>query len=399
MTEPHDDEPAAGRERTGLSRRSLLFGTGVGVLAGAAVGAAGTAAVTSRSPDASRSPDPSRSPDQGAPVPAVGEHQAGIARPALPQQHCLVVVGDIDRTSTAASLTALSAAIRTVTDAAAPDLAVTPDGPGDLTVTVGLGARPLADLDPTLAGAVALPVFAGDDDLDPDRRGGDILLSVNATDPVVLEPVMTHLQAAVAGFRTRWSDFGYLGMRDGDVSRNPFGYYDGIIVPRGDAELDANVWIAEGPLAGGTICVIRRFRLDTAGFGALAPDRQDAIIGRHRTDGSPLSGGTRGDDVDLLAKTPEGQPLIPTHAHARAAHPSFTGSDLMLRRSYNYRASADDHGHLFISYQRDVTTFSRTQLRLDETDDLMAFSTPTATAAFAILPGMTGDHPLGLATA
>ena len=71
----------------------------------------------------------------------------------------------------------------------------------------------------------------------------------------------------------------------------------------------------------------------------------------------------------------------------------------MLRRSYSYRDSDTDHGHLFISYQNDVQAFAKTQLRLDDVDDLMKYVTPTATAAFAILPG-TADaagapRPLG----
>ena len=123
------------------------------------------------------------------------------------------------------------------------------------------------------------------------------------------------------------------------------------------------------------------------------------MIGRHRQDGSPLSGGGRFDQVDLNAKADNGDLLVPAHAHARAAHPSFTGSRLMLRRSYNYRASAADHGHLFISYQNDVGAFAKTQLRLDEVDDLMHYVTPTATAAFAILPGTLdsagASRPLG----
>jgi deferrochelatase/peroxidase EfeB len=69
----------------------------------------------------------------------------------------------------------------------------------------------------------------------------------------------------------------------------------------------------------------------------------------------------------------------------------------MLRRSYAYRASADDHGLLFIAYQREAATFTSTQLRLDEVDDLMGFAVPTATAAFAILPGMDADSTLGRA--
>ncbi len=35
------------------------------------------------------------------------------------------------------------------------------------------------------------------------------------------------------------------------------------------------------------------------------------------------------------------------------------------------------------------------QQRMDDIDALMGFSTPTATCAFAILPGFDADHPLG----
>jgi len=380
--------PEPGEDDRGLSRRALLLG------AGFAAGAAGVAAAVVRSggtPDeGNESDDGTESTVEGAPVAATGAHQAGVSRPEVPQSHCIVAVADVDLAALEASLAALGGRILDVTDAGAPLRDLTPDGPGDLTVTVGLGERALAGTrHPDLAAAVALPAFAGDDALSPERLGGDILISVNATDPGVLEPVLDHLAAAVDGFRLRWSEFGFRGPTDEGVTRNPFGYFDGIIVPRTRAELDADVWIADGPLSGGTICVIRQFRLDTAGFRALAPDRRDAIVGRHQQDGTPLSGGDRMDPVDLSAKSDAGELLVPAHAHARAAHPSFTGSGLMLRRSYNYRTSAADQGHLFISYQNDVQMFARTQLRLDESDDLMAFSTPAATAAFAVLPGVS----------
>ena len=53
------------------------------------------------------------------------------------------------------------------------------------------------------------------------------------------------------------------------------------------------------------------------------------------------------------------------------------------------------NGLVFISYQNVVRTFVATQQRMDETDDLMDFARPTATAAFAILPGFDGQRPLG----
>ncbi len=228
-------------------------------------------------------------------------------------------------------------------------------------MTVGLGADALAATSqPDLAKAVQLPRFPGDAALPARRLGGALLISVNGSDPTVLEPVLSRLVGTLTGYRLRWSDYGYRGPADQGVTRNPFGYFDGIIVPRTPADQDADVWIGDGPLAGGTICVVRRFRLNTEHFRALEPAAQDRVIGRHRQDGSPLSGGGRFDQIDLDAKTDTGDLMVPARAHARAAHPSFTGSRLMLRRSYNYRATADDHGHLFISYQNDVGAFAKT---------------------------------------
>lgn len=369
----------------GLSRRALLLGaatTGVAAAGAAAIVAGAQVDAGGDAPD--------------APVRATGEHQAGVDRPAAPQQHCIVAVLDADLGALRSSLAALGDQIVAVTAAPHGLADLTPDGTRDLTVTVGLGADALRETaHPELAELVELPEFAGDAQLTPAQRGGALLVSVNASDPSVLEPVLSSLLEQVAGAQLRWSEFGYRGTPVDGVGRNPFGYFDGIIGPRTASEFTEDVWIADGPLAGGSICVVRRFRLDVEGFRELSPEQRDATVGRVQSTGAPLSGGVRDDEVDLNAKSADGTLLIPLRAHARAAHPSFTGSPLMLRRSYSFRDSDADHGHVFISFQNDVQTFARTQLRLDETDDLMRFATPTATAGFAVLPGIRRDAPLG----
>ena len=280
----------------------------------------------------------------------------------------------MDVIALAASLAALGDAIVAVTDAAGPTLELTPDGPGDLTVTVGIGPTALAATrHPELAAAAELPEFAGDADLPADRRGGDLYLSVNASDPIDpgagADPAAAGQSPAI---RLRWSDFGYRGQVDAGVTRNPFGYHDGVIVPRTEGGTRGGGLDRRRTVAGGSVVVIRRFRLDTSAFRALPAERQDATIGRRRVDGAPLSGGGLLDQVDVNAKAENGDLLVPAGAHASAAHPSFTGSGLMLRRSYSFRTSATDAGHMFISFQNDVATFARTQLRLDEVDDLHA---------------------------
>ncbi len=383
----------------GVTRRGLLWGGGIGLGLGAVGGALAAASARPRT-----SPDPAASPSPGGRVVARGLHQAGIARPATPQKNTVVVVADVPSPTGASgvrgALDALGSAVDRLTDGA--DGAVLPDGPGDLTITVGVGPRWVSMLDSQLPGASGLPAFASDGPLDPGLSGGDLLLSVCGSDAGILHAVAAALLDAVPGAVRRWSQTGVRGAGEGTIVRNPLGYHDGIVVPRTDAELDANVWITDGPAAGGTIAVVRRLRLDVARFRGESAERQDAVVGRRRADGVPLSGGGPTDAVDLRAKTPEGDYLVPARSHARAAHPSFTDSALMLRRGYAYSnataggTDADD-GLLFVCFQRELETFVRTQHRLDEVDDLMTYATVTASASFLVLPGRTTDGAWGSA--
>jgi dye decolorizing peroxidase len=391
------EQPAPSR---GISRRALLLGGG-----GLGLGVVATAVAVSTAHAPSAEPAPAPSASEGAPVPAHGAQQAGIARPVTPQRNGLVVVADLglhqnsapDAAAILAALAAAGDAIDACTDPERFDPVVLPDGPGDVTVTIGLGPRLVRAIDPTLPGAEDLPVFRSDDGLAADATGGDLLIAVYASDAAALHPVAEHVLAAIPGARRRWAQQGVRGSGTGTVVRNPLGYHDGIIVPHTEDELAESVWLASGPAAGGTVAVIRRLRLDVAGFSALAPGAQDAVIGRERASGAPLSGGSRDDQVDLGAKTPEGEYRIPARAHARAAHPSFTGSPLMLRRGYAFSNAGPerDDGLLFMCFQNDLQTFVRTQHRLDETDDLMTFTRVTASASFLIPPGRVGGAPLG----
>lgn len=393
------DAPGLDETSTGLSRRdALLAGGALALGAGGALGARAIAdAATNPAASATSSPPP---------IPAAGAHQAGIARPSTPQQHGLVAVYDVPGTDAAASasmparLAAATDAIAAITGTAEPTTASL-DGAADLTVTVGVGPRLVSAANPTLPGASAMPPFAGDEAIAPERVGGDLLISAYATDPSVLSAAVAHVAAAMGDLEPRWRQFGFRAPGEGTVARNPLGFHDGVIVPRGKDELDDSVWIGDGPAAGGTVCVIRQLRLDVAGFAAEPQARQEEVIGRRKSDGTPLSGGGPLAEVDLRAKHPDGELVTPLRSHARAAHPSFTGSGLMLRRGYAYAngaaagAATDDQGLLFICFQRELDDFVRTQQRLDEVDDLMPYATPVSSASFLILPGFTVAKPLG----
>ena len=373
-------------------REALVAGGGVALGAGVATGVG--FAVRARPPTIVPASESSR-------------FQLGVAQPETPQSHGLIAVFDFaELTSTALSATLmhLSTAILTCTSASAFDPDVTPEGPGDLTVTIGLGPRAIRAVDPTLPGALDLPRFAGDDTIEPNYVGGDLLVAIYSSDAGVLDAVLRRLTSDVPAISQRWQQRGFRSSGYGTVARNPFGYKDGVIVPRGDAELAENVWITDGALANATVCVIRRLRLAVNSFRAQPIGRQDEIVGRRRLDGAPLSGGAPDGPIDVNAKTASGELLIPPRSHVRAAHPSFTGSALMLRRGYAYAngivtladgTEVDDSGLMFICFQNDLEVFAKTQLRLDELDDLREFTTTTASATFLILPGFSEDLPLG----
>jgi deferrochelatase/peroxidase EfeB len=333
-------------------------------------------------------------------VAGTGIHQAGVVNPSDAQPHGVFTSYDVDADSTSEIRGLLAGLGETVLQLTAPGTTVpgvTDDGAGDLTITVGLGPRLVAIAGRDLPGAAPLPRFDGDGNL-PDRlRGGDMLLAIQANDAGLPDAVRDHLEQGRPKLSVRWEQRGFRGLGNGQfgVARNVIGYLDGVVVPRTPAELDAHVWITSGPARHGTICVLRRLVVDVDRFRAETDERQGAIIGRHRGDGSPLSGGRPMDQVDLTAKTPDGQYVIPAHAHARAAHPSFTGSSLMLRGSYSFDNGPRERGTLFRCFQRDLDTFVKTQRRLDEVDDLMGYVQLTATGSYLILPGFDEDHPLG----
>lgn len=314
-----------------------------------------------------------------------GDTQAGVARPAA-QAHCDLSVWDV--AEPAGVLRRLSGRIDALADG--DGLAGLP--PAGLTVTVGVGPRLV---DPALPGGQELPLFPGDQ-VDDRHRGGDLLLQVCADDPLVVSLAVATL--VDADLVPRWRQAGFRGALGPDGhARNLLGFADGIVVPRGEDELRKEVWL-DSPAAvrGGTIAVVRRMRLDVAGFLALPVGQQERVLGRRRDTAEPLSGGGADAEIDLGAKTSDGQYLVPADAHVRRAHPLTSGSGLMLRRGYSYDNGPGDRGLLFVSFQKQLRTFVATQHRLVEGDALMRYATTTASATFLVLPGFTPDRPLAL---
>ncbi|MEH0575304.1 MULTISPECIES: Dyp-type peroxidase [Streptomyces] len=374
------------------SRRTFLD------VAGAMMAAGLTAGCTSGSAQPGRhAPAPGATPTP-MPVPATGRHQAGITLPQPAQPHLLAVVADLGATVAPGPLLAeLGQAIRTLT--AGTDRRLLGLPPGDLTVTVGVGPRLVRTVDAALPGAADLPRFSRER-IAPQARGGDLLIQICAGDPLLL-PIVAAALLEQAGdrIRERWRQS---ARRGANVSvgngltapRNPLGFIDGIVGPHTTAEQQRDLWLAGPPaVAGGTLAVLRRMELDLPRFAALSVAEQEAVFGRRRASGVPLSGGTAASGPKLGAKTPDGRYLVPADAHVRRAHSTVVGVGLMLRRSYGTDEPAP--GLLFISFQNDLRTFTATLTHMDTSDALLPFTTTTASATFLILPGFDRQHPLG----
>ncbi|MDK9495182.1 Dyp-type peroxidase [Streptomyces katrae] len=376
------------RDNSSVVRRSLL-----GVLPVVALGAC-RSDVPPASPPAPVAAGGGR-PLHGGAGPD-GVRQAGVDRPAQPQAHAVVSVYDLppEAGSARVAAAALGEAVLELTGSRAG--AALGVEAGDLTVTVGLGPRMVGAAGRGLPGGLDLPAFAREERT-ARTWGGDLLVQVCASDPVALALADTRLAGVLAaeGVSGRWSQAGFRPPGGGPV-RNLLGFPDGIENPRTRPELDREVWLdGPGPLAGGTVAVVRRLRIDVTGFLAQSASRQEEAIGRRKADGAPLSGGAASARLDLLAKTARGGYLVPAMAHARRANPNATGSGRMLRRGYSYRNGPEDQGLLFLSFQRRLRTFTATQRRLDDGDDLMRFVTATASGAFFVPRASTPERPFG----
>ncbi|MFF0724811.1 Dyp-type peroxidase [Streptomyces sp. NPDC004134] len=373
------------------SRRAFLDVTGATVAAGlVAAGCSWDSAEPGR---------PAASAAAGSTaVPATGRHQAGVTSPRSAQRNLLAVVADVGTGVPPGPLLAeLGEAVLSLTAGSDPRLLGL--SPGDLTVTVGVGPRLVRTAGASLPGAADLPRFSRER-IAPQARGGDLLLQICADDALLL-PVAAAALLDEAGdrVRERWRQSGRRGTdvpvaKGRTAPRNLLGFIDGIVGPHTKAEQERDLWLAGPPaVAGGTVAVLRRMELALTRFAALPVAEQEAVFGRRRASGAPLSGGTAASAPELGSKTPDGRYLVPADAHVRRANPTVVGVGHMLRRSYSTDEPAP--GLLFISFQNDLRTFTATLTRMDTSDALLPFTTTTAAAAFLILPGFDDQHPLG----
>ncbi|GAB3126431.1 iron uptake transporter deferrochelatase/peroxidase subunit [Glaciibacter psychrotolerans] len=428
-TESLSDQPDAPDTKSGgISRRGLLGLAGAGI-AGLGVGIAGDRTVAALAASGTGAVSTS--------YPFFGEHQSGIVTPAQDRLHFAAfdMSGSATRddliellkdwTVAAAAMTAgkdigdfgavsgpydappedtgealgLPASGLTITFGFGPTLFQTTEGADRF----GLAARRPAEL-------VNLPHFPGDR-LNPATSDGDLCIQACADDPQVAVHAIRNLSRIAFGRASlRWSQLGFGRTSSTSTSqttpRNLFGFKDGTANIKAEEPTAVNdqVWVQSGDgagwLAGGSYLVARRIRMGIEPWDRTILSEQEAVIGRNKGEGAPLSGGTEFTEPDFALSGRENIPLIAENAHVRLAHPTQNAGIRMLRRGYNFVDGNDELGRLnaglfFISFQRSPHQFTEVQLNLARHDALNEYITHVGSALFAVPPGATRGSYVG----
>ncbi|MEU6088691.1 iron uptake transporter deferrochelatase/peroxidase subunit [Streptomyces sp. NPDC047085] len=396
----------------GVSRRALLGTAGAtGLVLGATGGAVGYAAA----------------PAQATPLTSLGagramfhgKHQPGITEGLQARGHLVAfdLVAGAGRKEAAALLRRWSTtAERLMAGEAAPhdDTDVARDaGPSSLTVTFGFGhsffartglekQRPTA-LDP-------LPDFSSDQ-LDKARSDGDLWVQIGADDALVAFHALRAIQKEAGGAaRVRWQMNGFNRSPGATAhpmtARNLMGQIDGTRNPKPtDADFAKRIFVpASGEpawMANGSYAVVRRIRMLLDDWEKLSLTAQEAVIGRRKADGAPLSGGGETTPMDLEKADAKGEYVVPLNAHARITRPDRNSGAAMLRRPFSYHDGFDtdgtpDAGLLFVCWQADpLRGFVPVQRKLDRGDALSRFIRHEASGLFAVPGGAAKGEYVG----
>jgi len=404
----------------GLSRRSVLGLIGAAGAAGA-VGVAGAVAIAGG--------DDSDSAQSM--VEFNGAHQAGITTAA--QEHLYFASYDLTSTADREDIKELlaewtEAAARltkgqevTAEGATGGGPHKPPDdtgealglGPNNLTITFGFGPGLFDDRFGLAAKRPAelaeLPSFAFD--LLEDRySGGDLCIQACADDPQVAVHAIRNLTRIAFGrAQIRWAQLGYGRTSTTDKSqetpRNLFGFKDGTANIFNDEKEDLAKWVwADGAnqpwMAGGSFLVARKIMMLIESWDRVRLSEQQAIFGRDKGEGAPLSGGTEFTEPDFeMASTELGGPVISLTSHVRLAHPDANAGKRILRRGYNFVEGNNNLGQIsgglfFLSFQRSPQQFIDVQKSL-AADALNEYIRHVGSAIFAVPPGVKPGESIG----
>ncbi|WP_413758216.1 iron uptake transporter deferrochelatase/peroxidase subunit [Streptomyces sp. MMBL 11-3] len=400
--------------RSVVSRRRLLGTAGAtGLALGAAGGAAGYAAAPAADRTALLS---SVGADE---VMFHGKHQPGITTALQARGHLVAfdLRAGAGRKEAAALLRRWSTTARRLMAgeaSASGDTGVARDaGPSSLTVTFGFGhsffartglekQRPIA-LDP-------LPDFSSDH-LDKARSNGDLWVQIGANDSLVAFHALRAIQRdAGDAARVRWQMNGFNRSPGATTrpmtTRNLMGQIDGTRNPKpSEPDFDRRVFVPDAGdpswMAGGSYAVVRRIRMLLDDWEKLSVTDQENVIGRRKSDGAALSGGTETTAMDLEKTDGDGKLVVPINAHARITRPDENGGAAMLRRPFSFHDGIDadgvpDAGLLFVCWQADpLRGFVPVQRKLDRGDALSAFIRHESSGLYAVPGGAAEGEYVG----
>lgn len=412
---PRDQAPSA------ISRRRLIGTAGAtGLALGAAGGGVGYASASSGTRDSGATATSLASVGADASM-FHGKHQSGITTPSQARGHLIAfdLAAGAGRKEAAALLRRWSAAAERLmagepVTAGGHDTGVALDaGPSSLTVTFGFGygfftrtglerQRPTA-LDP-------LPDFSSDH-LDKARSNGDLWVQIGANDSLVAFHALRALQKEAVGVAgVRWQMNGFNRSPGATAhpmtTRNLMGQIDGTDNPKpSDDDFDRRIFVPDGGspawMAQGSYAVVRRIRMLLDDWEKLSLGDQENVIGRHKSNGAPLTGGTEKTEMKLEATGSDGKLVIPLNAHARITRPDQNGGAAMLRRPFSFHDGIDadgvpDAGLLFICWQADpLRGFVPVQRKLDRGDALSAYIRHEASGLFAVPGGAAKGEYVG----
>jgi len=411
-----------------VDRRRFLTGSLTALGAGGLGAAAG--AVTAESANAQAPPPPlatqareigMRELDVRLPFDAA--HQSGVLTPRQAQAQfvaldCIApnaegLFGALQALSSEARLLTQGTPVGVVeADDPPPDSGILGayDSPDTLTVTIALGAALFDDRFGLAAKRprhlTPMPAFANDE-IDPTRTGGDVLVQICAGQRDTVVHTVRELMRAVAGtLAIRWTLDGFQGAHRGpnanSTQRNLFAFRDGTANPdvSDSALMNELLWVgaaeaAPAWTAGGTYMVVRTIRMHVEFWDRVGMLEQEKMIGRDRVSGAPLGGTGEFQDPDY-GSDPHGN-RIPLDAHIRLANPrtNATADQRILRRGYSYNRGVDDAGNLdqgllFVAFNKDpARQYAVIQKRL-EIEPMIDYITPVGGGYFFVPRGTTG---------
>jgi len=413
---------------TPLSRRAFLGTAALGtvVVGGAAAGGIRLASAARGDGESVASPEPV------TPRGFRGLHQIGVLE--RPRPHGLIVAFDsvaADRRALQGTFLALSEELDSLLSGRVPPETTSALPPPDsgvleevsepgLMATVSVGASlfddryGLADRKPR---ELTTMPFLANDRLDPARSHGDVLLALQGKEPdVCVHALRRVIRRTQSGLVVKWMQDTFtrpdaIPKVGQTQSRNLLGFKDGTANPdAGDeALMNTLVWTSTGDTAltaparepdwtvGGTYQVVRIIRMLVERWDRAALEEQEAIFGRRKVSGAPLSG-EHESDLPVYTNDPQGT-VTPLNAHIRLANPRTpqTAPSRILRRGYNYDRGVDEAGDLdmgliFTCYQQDLQRqFEAVQKRLIN-EPLTDYIIPFGGGYFLALPGVTVDN-------